>query len=41
MAMYAAKESGKNNFQFYSEELNHVAVDRLKIERALKACNRK
>ncbi|MCW8877129.1 MAG: EAL domain-containing protein [Kangiellaceae bacterium] len=36
MAMYAAKESGKNNFQFYSEELNHVAVDRLKIERALR-----
>ncbi len=36
MAMYAAKESGKNNFQFYSSALNHAAVDRLKIEKALR-----
>ncbi|WP_196138647.1 EAL domain-containing protein [Aliikangiella sp. G2MR2-5] len=36
MAMYAAKDSGKNNFHFYSEALNHAAVDRLKIERALR-----
>ena len=36
MAMYAAKDSGKNSFQFYSDELNHSAIDRLKIERALR-----
>ena len=36
MAMYAAKESGKNNFQFFSAELNHAAVDRLKTEKALR-----
>lgn len=36
MAMYAAKDSGKNSFQFFSEKLNHAAVDRLKTERALR-----
>ena len=36
MAMYAAKDSGKNSFHFYSEKLNHAAVDRLKIERGLR-----
>jgi len=36
MAMYAAKDSGKNSFQFYSSKLNHSAIDRLKIERALR-----
>ena len=37
MAMYATKESGKNSFLFFTEDLNHVAVDRLKIERALRS----
>ncbi|TQV74081.1 EAL domain-containing protein [Aliikangiella marina] len=37
MAMYAAKESGKNNFHFFSEKLNHAAVDRLRTEKALRA----
>ncbi|MGX5200868.1 EAL domain-containing protein [Aliikangiella sp. IMCC44632] len=36
MAMYAAKESGKNNFHFYSSELNHAAIDRLRIEKDLR-----
>jgi len=37
MAMYAAKDTGKNNFQFFSAKLNHAAVDRLKTEKALRA----
>ncbi|MBW3698333.1 EAL domain-containing protein [Vibrio sp. T187] len=36
-AMYHAKSLGKNNFQFYSEELNRIAASRLEIERDLKA----
>ena len=32
LAMYKAKERGKNNFQYYSEDLNVNAVRRLRIE---------
>ncbi|WP_295894358.1 EAL domain-containing protein [uncultured Vibrio sp.] len=35
-AMYHAKSLGKNNFQFYSEELNRISMSRLEIERDLK-----
>ncbi|MDK9705278.1 MAG: EAL domain-containing protein [Sulfuritalea sp.] len=35
-AMYHAKESGRNGFQFFSPELNHVAVERLDMERQLR-----
>jgi diguanylate cyclase (GGDEF)-like protein len=32
MAMYAAKEEGKNNFQFYSKHSNPMSVERLVLE---------
>ncbi len=32
LAMYKAKERGRNNYQFYSEDLNTTAVDRLRTE---------
>ncbi|MEZ8825050.1 EAL domain-containing protein [Vibrio sp. 10N.261.55.A7] len=35
-AMYHAKSLGKNNFQFYSEELNRISMSRIEIERDLK-----
>ena len=35
-AMYRAKELGKNTFEFYSEEMNHALLDRLKIESGLR-----
>lgn len=35
-AMYHAKSLGKNNFQFYSEELNRISMSQLEIERDLK-----
>jgi diguanylate cyclase (GGDEF)-like protein/PAS domain S-box-containing protein len=35
-AMYAAKNKGRNNFQFYTSELNRVADERLNIENALR-----
>ncbi len=31
-AMYRAKEAGRNNFQFYAQEMNARALDRLKLE---------
>jgi len=31
-AMYAAKGEGKNNFQFYSEEINSLSMERLALE---------
>ena len=31
-AMYHAKERGRNNWQMYSEDLTHQAVERLKLE---------
>jgi len=34
-AMYAAKANGRNNFQFFSEEMNRHAVERLAIENSL------
>ncbi|MFH1214983.1 MAG: EAL domain-containing protein [Pseudomonadota bacterium] len=36
VAMYHAKESGRNTFQFFSEQMNHRAMERLNIETALK-----
>jgi diguanylate cyclase (GGDEF)-like protein len=36
VAMYRAKEEGKNNFQFYSEELNASSLERLNLESALR-----
>lgn len=35
-AMYAAKGNGRNNFQFFTRELNHVATERLHLEAALR-----
>jgi len=32
MAMYHAKDQGRNNFQFYSEQLNDMVQARLKLE---------
>lgn len=32
LAMYKAKERGRNNYQFYSKDLNHEAVQRLRTE---------
>lgn len=36
VAMYRAKEQGKNNFQFYSAEMNAVSLERLLIENSLR-----
>ncbi|HJV83996.1 MAG TPA: EAL domain-containing protein [Noviherbaspirillum sp.] len=36
IAMYRAKESGSNNFQFYAPEMNERAVERLRIESDLR-----
>jgi diguanylate cyclase (GGDEF)-like protein/PAS domain S-box-containing protein len=36
LAMYRAKERGRNQFQFYSEEMNTDASNRLKIEYELR-----
>jgi len=36
VAMYKAKEEGKNNFQFYSEKLNASARERLTLESDLR-----
>lgn len=35
VAMYAAKQQGKNNFQFYREEMNQDLVQRQALEQAL------
>ncbi len=35
-AMYHAKMAGRNNFQFFDQKMNDAAVDRLKIEHALR-----
>lgn len=35
-AMYAAKSSGRNTFQFFTRELNRVADERLNLEAALR-----
>lgn len=36
VAMYRAKEVGKNNFQFYSEQLNLGALEQLSLESGLR-----
>jgi len=36
IAMYKAKEEGKNNFQFYSEELSTSSLERLNLESDLR-----
>lgn len=36
VAMYRAKEKGKNNFQFYTPALNDKAVERLALENSLR-----
>ena len=36
-AMYAAKDRGRNNFQFFTPELNHMADERLNLEAAMRA----
>lgn len=36
IAMYKAKELGKNNFQFYSEKLNASSLERLNLESGLR-----
>ncbi len=36
MAMYRAKESGRNNYQFFTEEMNTQIVDHLAIENDLR-----
>ncbi|HEX4763484.1 MAG TPA: EAL domain-containing protein, partial [Usitatibacter sp.] len=36
VAMYQAKERGRNNFQFYSEDVNDVSRQRLDLEKRLR-----
>lgn len=36
IAMYKAKEEGKNNFQFYSDKLNENSLERLNLESGLR-----
>jgi len=36
LAMYQAKEHGRNNYQYYSEELNRQATRRLRMEQQLR-----
>ncbi|MFI4939588.1 MAG: EAL domain-containing protein, partial [Burkholderiales bacterium] len=36
VAMYAAKERGRNNFQFFTSELNRIANERLNLEAAMR-----
>jgi len=36
IAMYQAKEDGKNNFRFYSEKLNSNSLERLSLESSLR-----
>jgi diguanylate cyclase (GGDEF)-like protein len=35
-AMYSAKESGRNNFRFFTEDMNAQAVERLTLEHGLR-----
>ena len=37
LAMYAAKESGRNTYRYFSPEMNQRAVEKLALERALRA----
>lgn len=34
--MYAAKDRGRNNFQFFTRELNRQADERLRLEAAMR-----
>ena len=36
VAMYCAKENGRNNFQFFTQEMNSRAVERLTLESSLR-----
>lgn len=36
IAMYHAKDTGKNNFRFYSEELNKESLERMALESSLR-----
>lgn len=36
MAMYKAKNGGRDNYQFYTEEMNHQAQNRMRLEHALR-----
>jgi EAL domain-containing protein (putative c-di-GMP-specific phosphodiesterase class I) len=36
IAMYHAKEQGKNNFQFYTDSMNATALDRLHLENEMR-----
>jgi EAL domain-containing protein (putative c-di-GMP-specific phosphodiesterase class I) len=36
LAMYHAKDSGRNQFQYFSEELNRITHERLQVESALR-----
>jgi diguanylate cyclase (GGDEF)-like protein/PAS domain S-box-containing protein len=36
-AMYQAKERGRNNFQFFSSELNRVTIERAQLEQRVRA----
>ena len=36
VAMYAAKDRGRNNFQFFTHEPNHLADERLNLETAMR-----
>jgi len=36
IAMYNAKETGRNNFQFYAKEMNFKALGRLELENSLR-----
>ena len=35
-AMYHAKSTGRNNYQFFAQEMNRIATERLNIERQLR-----
>jgi diguanylate cyclase (GGDEF)-like protein len=35
-AMYSAKEGGRNNFQFYTPEMNELILEQLELEKALR-----
>ncbi|MCX8085781.1 MAG: EAL domain-containing protein [Rhodocyclaceae bacterium] len=37
IAMYAAKNRGRNNFQFFTRDLNRMAEERLNLETAMRA----
>ncbi len=37
VAMYAAKDRGRNNFQFFTPELNRITEERLNLEAAMRA----